>query len=110
MFSLFDRAHRQLNLSPTERAILKLLEGFGITAAVAALQVAAELLAHQSVNLPLLVQTTGAVFVAAFLGAALKYARAHGDLPLEEIITPIAQAAAAKVPASAPAVPSGSAL
>ena len=113
MFSLFDRAHRQLNLSPAERAVLKLVEGFLVAGLVAALPVVAQLLAQQSVDWAQSARIAGGVFVMAVLLAVLKYAKAHGDLPLEEIITPIEQAVEAKVPPvppSATPVPSGGAL
>lgn len=85
--SLFARARAQLNLSPAERALLKLVEGFVLAGIVAALPVVSQLLAQQSVNWPDVARLAGGTFAVAALMAASKYFKAQGDLPLEEVVS-----------------------
>lgn len=85
MSTLFSRAHSNLPLSPTERAILKLFYGAVGTAALTGVTAAVQYLASNSHNINWSVVLT--VFLGAF-GATLietgrKYVTAHGDGSLE---------------------------
>ena len=84
--NLFARSRAQLNLSPGERAFLKLIEGFVVAGVVAALPIVAQLLAQQSVNWADVARLAGGTFAVAALMAAAKYYKAQGDIPLEETI------------------------
>lgn len=82
--SLFQRAWAGLNLSPAERAWLKLIEGFILAGIVAALPAVAELLSAGTVDWATVGRTALGTFAVAVLMAAVKYCKAHGDSPLAE--------------------------
>ena len=80
---IFSRAAQNLPLTPGERAFLKLVEGFLMSAFVAALPVLSQLLA--GANLAHLdywatLRTFVAAFGVALLLAISKYYKAHGDV------------------------------
>jgi hypothetical protein len=110
--SLFARARAQLNLSPGERALLKLVEGAVLAGIVAALPVVAQLLAQQRVNWTEVARIAGATFAVAALMALAKFYKAQGDQPLEEVVSLAASTLAqkagvsdVKVPFAPPPVP-----
>jgi len=90
MFSLFARARAQLNLSPGERAALKLVEGYVLAGAVAALPVVSQLLAQQTIVWAHVLRLAGGTFAVATLMAVSKYYKAQGDVPLEETVSAVA--------------------
>lgn len=79
---VFADARAGLPLSPAQRAFLKLLEGFAAAAFVAILPLLSQMLAGQSfasINWAQDLKTGAGAFVVAFLLAASKYYKAHGD-------------------------------
>lgn len=80
--NLFQKAGKGLNLTPGERAVLKLVEGFLIAGFVAALPVVAELLGHQGITWQVVAQAAAGAFATAFLLAIAKYYKAKGDNPI----------------------------
>lgn len=85
MFSLLQRAHLYANLTPGERALLKIVEGLAVSAIIAGLVAALPLLSTQSVAS---INWTAvlSVFVAAggktLYDGVSKYFKAFGDPPL----------------------------
>ena len=92
--NIFSRAAAGLNLTPGERAFLKLVEGLWATALVAALPVVAEALAQRSVDWTVVLHAALAAAVTAVVLAILKYAKAQGDDPLSSAVASAAQAVA----------------
>ena len=90
MSTLFARARAYQPLSPTERAVLKLVEGIGCVALVAALPVVAEALGHQNVNWSDVAHTALAAASVAVLLALAKYAKAQGDPLLADALGSVA--------------------
>ena len=88
--NLFQKANARLNLTPGERAILKLLQslGFaGVTAVVAAVPaILAYMNGQQQVTWGLLLLVAG-IFIHGFMAAWAKYTSAKGDAPLTAAIT-----------------------
>ena len=110
--SIFAKSAAGLNLTPGERAALKLVQGFILAGIVAALPVLAQLLAAQTVNWADVARLAGGTFATAVLMAVAKWFSAQGDAPLaivaENAATQIAVAAglnAAKVPLVEPTLP-----
>lgn len=101
MATLFRRAHAYANLTPAERALLKLLEGLACAALVAALPIVADALARESVVWPDIGRAALAAAAVAVLLALTKFAKAHGDPALADALA----AVAANLPAPAPAAP-----
>jgi hypothetical protein len=82
MMSLFARASNHAALAPSERALLKLIEGLACAALVAALPIISDALGHGSVNWSDVGRTALATGVTAALLALIKYCKAYGDPPL----------------------------
>lgn len=87
--NLFQKANARLNLTPGERAILKLLQSFGfagVTAVVAAVPaILAYMNGQQQVTWGLVLLVAG-VFIHGFMAAWAKYSSAKGDPPLTTAI------------------------
>ena len=94
--NLFSRAAAGLNLTPGERALLKLAQGFLTAGVIAVLLAAPTFLAVQSGNVVL---ATGGIaaavgaFLHGFLTAWQKYVSAKGDAPLASAIGAVDTAA-----------------
>ncbi len=99
MFGIFTRGRLYQNLTPAERAFLRMLELVVIGALVAGYQAVAPLLSTadpSAIPWPSVLHTfLSAMFVAVTSGA-LKYAKSFGDPPLPN---------AGAAPAAAPAAP-----
>lgn len=93
--NLFQKAQLGLNLTPGERALLKLLQGFA-TAGVAAVVAAVPAVMAQQAGKPQitwgLVLFVAGVFVHGFLAAWQKYVSARGDQPLATAIGSVSSA------------------
>lgn len=98
--TLFTRARLNLNLTPAERALLRLLEGMLIGAVVAGAQAVLPLLNDAALAAPeniawgSALHTFMAAFVAALILAARKYLAAQADPALPAGSGPSATAAA----------------
>lgn len=81
IMNIFQKAWQNANLTPQERALLRLVEGWLWAGLLAALGVAVTLITsgHLSVNQQTLTLILGAGF-AAIMSAVKKYVSAHGDL------------------------------
>ena len=97
--SIFAKARKGLNLSPAERAALKLIEGFIIAGIVAALPVLSQLLGQSSVNWASVGRIALGTFATAALMAAIKYLKAQRDTPLAEPLAAVLTGAAQEVAA-----------
>lgn len=100
----FTRARQGLNLTPGERALLKLLEGFVMAGVVAVLPIVAPALAQQSVNWTLVAHTAMGTFAVAVLLAVAKFYKAQGDAPLAQPLAALATTVASDV-ANLPGMP-----
>lgn len=93
--NIFQKAAAGLNLTPGERALLKLLQGFAL-AGVLAVVMAAPALVSWRAGQPALAAGAASLaagaFVHAFLAAWAKYASAKGDLPLTSAIMSVSTA------------------
>ena len=117
LFTVFQRAHAGLNLTPQERAFLKLVEGLVWTGLVAAVGVLANLLASGAFafNQATLI-AIGSAAVVAILNSVHKLSSASGDPLLSAVVGAVEsevgkyvplhqQATPAPAPAPAPATP-----
>ena len=95
--SLFSKANAGLNLTPGERAALKLVQGFILAGLVAALPVLAQLLAAQTINWADVARIAGGTFGVAVLMAVAKWFSAQGDSPLDAPLAAIAENAATQL-------------
>ena len=77
--NIFARARAYTNLTPAERALLKLVEGLICAALVAALPVVAEALGRGGLDWPAILRAALAAASVAILMALTKYARAQSD-------------------------------
>jgi hypothetical protein len=82
--SVFADARKGKNLSPAQRAFLKLVEGFIIAGVVAALPVLSLALSQQNVNWEGVLRVALGTFATAALMGAVKYLKAQGDAPLAQ--------------------------
>ena len=93
--NLFQKAQAGLNLTPGERALLKLLQGFA-TAGVAAVVEAVPAVMAQQAGKPQitwgLVLFVAGIFVHGFMAAWQKYVSARGDQPLAAAIGSVSSA------------------
>jgi len=93
--NLFQKAQAGLNLTPGERALLKLLQGFataGVAAVVAAVPaVMAEQAGKPQITWGLVLFVAG-IFVHGFMAAWQKYVSARGDQPLATAIGSVSSA------------------
>lgn len=96
--NIFAKANNNLNLTPGERAILRMSETFVVAGIVAALPVISQALAAQSINWSLMLRTAAATFSVAVLLAVTKYLKAQNDPPLSTAATSIAQTVIADIP------------
>ena len=96
--TVFAKAQNNLNLTPGERAFLKLVEGFVVAGIVAALPIISQALAAQSINWAQLLRTAAATCSVAALLAVTKYLKAQNDPPLSTVATTIAPAAITDIP------------
>lgn len=94
-----------MNLSPAARAFLKLVEGFVLAGFATALPVVAPLLAAQSINWHLVIETGAGAFGVAFLMAVSKFYKAHGDAPLATLAADAAQVVENKAGVGGPVIP-----
>ena len=77
--NLFARARAYTNLTPAERALLKLVEGLICAALVAALPIVAQALGRGGVDWSAIARAALAAASVAVLMALTKYARAQSD-------------------------------
>ena len=111
--NIFQKAAAGLNLTPGQRATLKLVQSFG-NAGITAVLLALPMWLSAQDGKPLLTWTgagiIAGVFVHGFMAAWQKYVSAKGDAPLAGAIGAADTAIGARLPsvsvASAPAVPS----
>lgn len=96
--NVFAQAHNHLNLTPGQRAFLKLVEGFCVAGVVAVLPFISQALAAQSINWAQVLRTAAATFSVAALLAVTKYLKAQNDPPLTTAATTIAQAVITDIP------------
>ena len=93
--NLFQKAQAGLNLTPGERALLKLFQGFA-TAGVAAVVAAVPAVMAQQAGKPQitwgLVLFVAGIFVHGFMAAWQKYVSARGDQPLATAIGSVSSA------------------
>jgi hypothetical protein len=82
MFQVFARSFKGLNLSPGERALMKLIEGWLITALLAGSAIAYQLLMSGSADYVFIARSAGGAALLALLLAFKKYLAAQSDLPL----------------------------
>lgn len=86
--SMLARARAGLNLTPGERALLRLGELCVIAGLVSALPIVAEALAQQPINWTLTLQTAISAFGVAALGCLVKWLKAQADAPLAPAAAP----------------------
>lgn len=82
LLDLFNAAWKQANLSPTSRALIRLVELCVIAGLVTAVPPALTAMNHQDVNFGNVLATAASTFMMAFIAAFLKYVKAQNDLPL----------------------------
>jgi len=81
--NLFAQANANLNLTPTQRAVLQLIENLALAFFVSALPVLSSLLSTSgTIDWPSTLRIAGATGAMAVLAAAKKWAKAQGDSPL----------------------------
>lgn len=80
--SLWRRASAYATLTPSERALLRLVEGLLCAGLVAAAPLIADALSQQAVNWGAVGRAALAAAATAMLLALNKYLRAHGDPPI----------------------------
>jgi len=87
--NIFQRAAAGLNLTPGERAVLKLAQGFALSGVVAVVLAAPAYISYQDGQPTLAAGALSIVlgsFIHAFLAAWGKYTSAKGDAPLATAI------------------------
>src|SRR5215467_8376729 len=81
--NLFSRAARNLNLTPGERAFLKLLKGWFYTAIAAGIAIGVQYVySNQVIDWQKLGYLIGGAVLVSLLTALEKYFTAQGDAPL----------------------------
>jgi hypothetical protein len=109
--NIFARSWQGLNLSPGERAFVKLAEGWLITALLAGSAIAYQLLMSGNADYVFILRSAGGAALLTVLLAFKKYLAAQSDLPLSAAslatqITDVAIMEAQKIiPAQPPAQP-----
>lgn len=101
--NIFKQAHKNLPLSPTERAFLKLFYGTVGTAALAGATAAIQYIGSNmhSVNWSIVLTVFIGAFGATLIETGRKYVTAHGDGPLgaaTQLISAAIQKASAQPP------------
>ena len=86
--NLLQKSNAHLNLTPGERALLKLGESFILAGLVAALPLVTDALSRQNVNWNTEVPIIVSAFSVAVIAALTKYVREHADPPLPTPPTP----------------------
>lgn len=98
--NIFQKAFRGMNLTPGERALLKLLQGFA-TAGIVSLLLAVPAVLSAKAGQPAITTASVGVMVGAFvhgfLAAWQKYVSAKGDAPLATAIGAIDTVASARL-------------
>lgn len=98
--NIFQKAQQGLNLTPGQRAFLKLLEGLGVAFLVAATPVVADALSsHGTVVWSDALRTALATGAVAVILSIIKYAKAQGDSPLLSVIEGLGTSLATKLTA-----------
>lgn len=82
MTRIFIQARNHMQLTPSERALLRLIEGLACAALIAALPIVADGLSGGNVNWGDIGRTALAAGATAALLALIKYCKAYGDPPL----------------------------
>lgn len=99
--NIFQRAQQGLNLTPGERAALKLLEALSVAFLVAAAPIIADALSsHGSVVWGDALRTALAAGAVAVLMAVIKYLKAQGDSPILQPIEGVLQSVADRLSAA----------
>ena len=86
--SVFARARANLNLTPAERALLRLVKLCVVAGLIAALPILAQALSGQALDWASVGRTALAAFGVAALGALLKWVTSQADAPLPNTATP----------------------
>ena len=90
--NIFSKAAQGLNLSPAQRAFLKLLKGWFYTALSTGIMAGAQyLLNNQQINWMALLYIASGAFLLSILGALDKYWTAQGDTPIAVLSDAIMQ-------------------
>lgn len=93
--NLFQKAAAGMNLTPGQRAFLKLVEALGVAFLVAAAPVVADALSsHGTVVWSDALRTALAAGAVAVILSIIKYGKAHGDSPLIQPLLGVLQSAA----------------
>lgn len=90
---IFTKAAANLPLTPVQRAVLKLLEGFFVSACLVALQTFAQYMAAGRVDVQQAGHTALIAGAVAFLLAVAKYYKAFGDTGAQVVAAVASQAA-----------------
>ncbi|HEV2236859.1 MAG TPA: hypothetical protein VGR57_09400 [Ktedonobacterales bacterium] len=85
---MFARARANLNLTPAERALLRLVKLCLVAGLVAALPILAQALSGQALDWATVGRTALAAFSVAALGALLKWLTSQADAPLPDTSAP----------------------
>lgn len=96
--NVFAQARNNLNLTPGQRAFLKLVEGFLVAGVIAALPIISQALAAQSINWSQVLRTAAAAFSVAVLLALTKYLKAQNDPPLNTVAATVTQSVVSEIP------------
>lgn len=100
--NLFQKSAAGLNLTPWQRAALKLIEGLAVAFGIAALPVVADALStHAAVDWTATIHNALLLGAAAVAMALLKYAKAQGDSPLLTAVEGVLSNVAASLTAEA---------
>lgn len=83
-FDTINRSFKQLNLTPGERAFVKLLEGWLFTAIGAGAAIGYQMLMSGSVDYTKIAQAAGGAALLTLLLSVKKYLSSQTDLPLPE--------------------------
>lgn len=93
--NIFQRAQQGLNLTPAQRAFLKLVEGLVIAAIVTSIPIIGSAVATHlkegSVDWGSIALFSLGTFSTVFAAAVVKYCKAHGDSPLAQLVGGVAQ-------------------
>lgn len=108
MFGLFSFSWDGKNLTPGQRALIKLVKGLIVTAIIAAAPIIAPALSGSTpVVWADVLRTAGAAAAVAVLLAIDKYATAQGDAPLGTLAGQAADALSAKFGLNEPVIEQG---
>lgn len=102
--NIFQKAFAGVNLTPGERALLKLLQGFATAGVVSLLLAVPAVLSAKAGDPAITTASVGVMvgaFVHGFLAAWQKYVSAKGDAPLAGAISAVDTAVGARLPSVA---------